>query len=281
MDENKSVNMWLTLATEKIKFSADRRAVHAELREHIEDKILDIRRIYPDMSEEAATQRALGQMGDAVEVGRELAKIHRPWLGYFWRLSQVLLTLVCLYFGLQIWGGDDLWPGYGPTSLYSTGEGIERYMEKHYPDYYDARPIKLPLPDPVTAGEYTISIIDAELWGSKTEQPDWKYEREVYLTFEVEYDRFWESPLLFIHNIYAEDDLGNRVYSNIEFDEWEGIPSDPFYTKFGRRTYESVRRSRYEILIPVPDWQAKKLYIKYDRQGVDFSFALDLTGGAL
>ena len=279
MNENKSVNAWLTLATEKIKFGADRRAVHAELREHIEDKILDIRRIYPDMTEEAAAKRALSQMGDAVEVGRELAKIHRPWLGYIWRLSQVLLIMVSLYIGFQIWAGVDLWPGFGSTALYSNGEGIERYMEKHYSDYYDSLPIKLHLPVSVTAGEYSISIIDAELWGSKTEQPDWKYEREVYLTFEVEYDRFWESPLLFIQNIYAEDDLGNRVYSNIEFDEWEGIPSDPFYTKFGTRTFNSVRQCRYEILIPIPDWQAKTLYIRYDHMGSDISFALDLTGG--
>ena len=29
-------------------------------------------------------------MGDPGEIGRELAKIHRPWLGYLWRCSQIL-----------------------------------------------------------------------------------------------------------------------------------------------------------------------------------------------
>ena len=42
MNENKTVNEWLTLATEKIKCGADRKAVYAELWEHIEDKILEI-----------------------------------------------------------------------------------------------------------------------------------------------------------------------------------------------------------------------------------------------
>ncbi len=85
---------WLAQATCGIKFGPDRRTVSSELREHIEDKLCDIRRIYPDMTQAAVLERALSQMGDAEEIGRELAKIHRPWLGYLWRATQVLL--VCM-----------------------------------------------------------------------------------------------------------------------------------------------------------------------------------------
>ena len=281
--EKKQIGMddWIVRATQQIKFAPDRSSVAAELREHIEDKIFDIRRIYSDMPEDEAMQRALNQMGDAEEVGRELAKIHTPWLGYLWRASQVLLCAACLFIAFQIWMGIDLWPGFGPTSFYSTGEGVEHYMEKRYPEYYDAKPTELVLPQSVTAGEYHIAVTRAELWGTTEEQPDWKYEREIYLTFEVEYDRFWETPAQFIDRLYAVDDLGNKVLSWREFNEWEGEPAPIHYTKFGGMTYKTPRLCRYEIIIPVPAWEAKYLDVRYDWIGTEISFKFDLTGGAV
>ena len=48
------------------------------------------------MSRPEAGELALAQMGDPEEIGRELAKIHKPWLGYLWRFSQVLLAVVAV-----------------------------------------------------------------------------------------------------------------------------------------------------------------------------------------
>ena len=84
---------WLDLATAGIRFKPDREAVRAELKAHIEDQAEAIRRRHPDLSEEEAERQAADQMGDPEEVGRALARLHRPWLGYLWRASQVAVAL--------------------------------------------------------------------------------------------------------------------------------------------------------------------------------------------
>ena len=87
---------WLDKATAGIRFGPDRREVRRELEEHLEDKALDYLRIFPDLTEKEARQRAAAEMGDPAEIGRELAKVHKPWLGYFWRVSQLLLAAVVI-----------------------------------------------------------------------------------------------------------------------------------------------------------------------------------------
>ena len=85
---------WLDAATKAIRFGPDRRAVRSELSAHLEDKALDFQRIF--------RERAVSEMGDPMEIGKELAKVHRPWLGYIWRASQVLLGLVLLSFLAEV-----------------------------------------------------------------------------------------------------------------------------------------------------------------------------------
>ena len=43
---------WLYKATAGIRFKPDRKAVRAELEEHLEDKAMDLRRIFPELTEE-------------------------------------------------------------------------------------------------------------------------------------------------------------------------------------------------------------------------------------
>ena len=127
---------WLYKATAGIRFKPDRKAVRAELEEHLEDKAMDLRRIFPELTEEEAWERAVSEMGDPMEIGRELARLHRPWLGCLWRVSQVVLGLACLSL---LWSGmvfysafseDDgqvfleLWDVDG---LPMTNEAVERY----------------------------------------------------------------------------------------------------------------------------------------------------------
>ena len=120
--DDKSFQAWLDTAVKGIRFGPDRRAVRSELAGHLEDKAADLRRIFPDLTDEEARERTLAGMGDAAEVGKQLARVHRPWLGYLWRASQVLLAL-CLvwYLGFNISLGDDGWPGETtPTSSGGT-----------------------------------------------------------------------------------------------------------------------------------------------------------------
>ena len=84
---------WLDTAVRGIRFRPDRRAVRAELAAHLEDKTADLGRIFPDLTEEELRDRALAGMGSAAEIGKELARVHRPWLGWLWRISQAVLGL--------------------------------------------------------------------------------------------------------------------------------------------------------------------------------------------
>ena len=93
---------WLDTATAGIRFGPDRRAVSEELAAHLEDKTADLQRIFPDMTESEVWDRTLKEMGDPRALGKELAKIHRPWLGWLWAVSCVLLWIAGIMFALGI-----------------------------------------------------------------------------------------------------------------------------------------------------------------------------------
>ena len=165
---------WLELATFRIAFIPDRKAVRAELEEHLEDKALDYLRIFPDLTKEEARQRAASEMGDPAEIGRELAKVHKPWLGYFWRVSQLLLAAVVI--GLAVLLSDlpsyVLWPGGEsiPSELSGQAEGLSRQPLACWGEQ--------------TAGAYTFRLREAELWTAPDGQA-----QAVYLVLEAETPR--------------------------------------------------------------------------------------------
>ena len=110
-------DQWLDKATAGIRFGPDRRAVSEELAAHLEDKAADLRRIFPDMTEEEAWERATSEMGDPAEIGKALARLHKPWLGYLWRASQVLMAVGFLWLlAIGVFRGDDAYLGDVPRS---------------------------------------------------------------------------------------------------------------------------------------------------------------------
>ena len=60
MNIRDQMRAWVETATINIRFKPDREAVARELQEHIEDRYLDIRRIFPSMTEEEALARPFG-----------------------------------------------------------------------------------------------------------------------------------------------------------------------------------------------------------------------------
>ena len=104
--DDKAFQSWLDEAVKGIVFRPDRAAVRQELADHLEDKSRDLARIFPNMTPQEAEERTLEQMGDPAEIGRQLARIHRPWLGWLWRASQVLLavSLAWLFLFGPHWG---------------------------------------------------------------------------------------------------------------------------------------------------------------------------------
>lgn len=91
---------WCDTAVRQVRFFWDRGAIAVELTAHYEDHVRDLERIGFD--HDLALERALGAMGNAVEVGRALDRVHKPFLGWMWLLSRYgvlisLLVTVCVF----------------------------------------------------------------------------------------------------------------------------------------------------------------------------------------
>ena len=101
-EQKTTAGRWLETAVKGIRFKPDRAEVERELRGHIEDKMADFQRLYPDLPQEEAEAMALGRMGDPEEIGRELARVHRPWLGYLWQASRWAAALAAVL-AIVVW----------------------------------------------------------------------------------------------------------------------------------------------------------------------------------
>ncbi|WP_325199911.1 permease prefix domain 1-containing protein [Oscillibacter sp.] len=93
--------IWVDAVCEQVRFRPDRKAIAAELRVHYDDHVKDLLRLGRPW--ELAQERALAAMGNAQEVGRALDRVHKPWLGWLWEASRVLLALA-LAAALVHWG---------------------------------------------------------------------------------------------------------------------------------------------------------------------------------
>ena len=177
---------WLDTAVKKIRFKPDRKQVRKELEEHIEDKALDLQRIFPDMTREEAQERAAAEMGDPAEVGKELAKVHKPWLGYLWRASQVLLALTILNFMAAV-GTLRYNPDRGPE-LEGTVEAVFVGQEA------------------VRVNTYTLWVEEASLLQGTG---------ELHITWRAASPCFWETPNGEFSQAWTGVDDQGTIYTSI------------------------------------------------------------------
>lgn len=156
--------------------------------------------IFPDMAPEEAEARALSQMGDPEEIGRELARIHRPWLGYLWRVSQgalaaVLLMLVLV--GANVIGGSSTLGGW---------YGREGGWQSHQ----DGAVLLAPPEERITLENCTLTAPQAAVWTSGEG-------KELEVVLRTESFHFWEKDGGQFEHISAVDDLGGRYNSQYEW----------------------------------------------------------------
>ena len=250
---------WLTAATRGIRFGPDREAVRAELYGHLEDKIADLRRIFPDLKREEAEDMALSQMGDPDAIGRELARLHRPWLGYLWRASRwasvaaaVLLALTLLTSGLP-----NQW-----QSWQWTREENQRTQTISQALYEDGTPSwegeRLALYAPEAEGRLgrcTVSVERAALW----REPDGDH---LYLELRLTFDRPWERGERPLYQMRAEDERG------------EPLSRENGWTGRGRETGFNWIAANW--VLPVEGEPPDRLTIRYF-PGVDWELTVDLT----
>ena len=206
MDDH-TFQTWLDTAVKGIRFGPDRRAARCELAGHLEDRAADLRRIFPDLTDEEARERTLAGMGDAAEIGKQLARVHKPWLGYLWRASQVLLALPLVWLLL-----------FGPQWMWLTDQL----------GWFDDGPHREPPPDPATltsfscadvaaAGPYTLLAEGALEFDPLSARDAGQFQ----VTLRARSPFFWEEPSISEY-WQAEDDQGNFYPSYAQWSD-EGI----------------------------------------------------------
>ena len=277
---------WLYIATRGIRFKPDRAAVRRELEAHLEDKRADLQRIFPDLSPEEAERRAVASMGDAWQVRKQLAKIHKPWLGYLWRLSQVLCA--CMILGV-LWGNmsgtnpldswfqtNQSWLGEQPKD---RQEELERIV---FGSEIQARP--LPGQEVVEYRGYTFTVEEGTVWELLSELPKDRivpYEQAVLLTLRVEWSRP-DQPLTanFSGELWAEDDRGNGYLSYRDYYYGEDdIPrwGEPQLLHCGVLARTPLSRT-YEVVLPVLSKENGQVTLRYTYGGADLSIPIVLEG---
>ena len=268
---------WLYIATRGIRFKPDRAAVRAELAAHLEDKQADLQRIFPEMSPEEAERRAVESMGDAWEVRKQLAKIHRPWLGYLWRLSKVLAVLACLWLvGLGVFRGDDAYLGDNPYSEWWDMDDLPRTAVMGDDD--DLRYLPGDDPDQLLALELgqtehiagqDVSLRLAALWQEEDGL-------ELYLYLRINTWRFWERGLLREEWMKVTDDRGNCYVLGVESGKH---PEDGSLMNALTMGGLGPFHSGYEVYIRNLDPEAQWIRLDYGLTEPLFSFTVELKEG--
>lgn len=268
---------WLYIATRGIRFKPDRTAVRRELEAHLEDKRTDLQRIFPELSSEEVERRAVESMGDAWEVREKLAKIHKPWLGYLWRLSQVLAVLACLWlasFGVlrgddaylgdhpysELWDADDL-----PRTSVMGDDDDSRYLPGDDPDQL----LALELGQTENVAGQNVSLRRAALWQGDDGL-------ELYLYLRIDTWRFWERGVLREEWMKVTDDRGNCYALGVESGEH---PEDGSLMNGLTMGGFGPFHSGYEVYIRDLDPDAKWIRLDYGPTQPLFSFAVELKEG--
>ena len=85
---------FLKTVCKQIRFGWDRDIVSKELEFHIEDSVLDL--ISEGYSKEEANKIAIEQMGNPIEIGKQLNEEHKPLLGWAWLISKIIALLLII-----------------------------------------------------------------------------------------------------------------------------------------------------------------------------------------
>lgn len=192
---------WLETVGRQIHFPPDRKAVLAELADHMSERRLDF--IEQGMSSLDAGDAAAAVMGDPVELGRTMNRIHNPVLGWIWfffrgMFAVLAVSMLCLVlFGVY----DMHW--LFPQKTCSDGcerlpYAVEFVGEDCETIWLKSRPV-------VKAGVYDLSV-DHGFWIKGEER------QNVSLGLWIDYPSLWDLPPAGIaERLVAEDDLGNRL----------------------------------------------------------------------
>ena len=261
---------WCDDAVSGIIFPPDRQKVADELYQHMEDHCEAL--ISQGMDKEEAVKSTVAAMGDAWEIAPQLAAIHRPFWGYFLRVTRVLLVILLLataiplgrsirdtyYWEPKFWGFD----AYDPDAYAEEGHTLLRLTEPNCS---------------VRSDGYTFTITDAAQWyhNSTDDAGNAQSNGVLCCRMVVSTPLPWADQADIFHSLWAEDSLGNRYHSVTDY---EGAIDGQYLFTGGNET--SPFTSVYQIWVNNYEYEdAEWFIIHYDRDGRDLSWCIDLTGG--
>ncbi len=257
----KSRRTWLDEAVGQIRFAPDRKAVFEELTAHIQDRSDDL--VSRGYTREEADDRTLLAMGDPVEVGKQLDAVHKPWLGWLWKVSRWLVfaamaaVLIC-------------WLSYGgnPFSAWTGESTFERHVKwgtEKYGLMYEAESNARAKWD-----RYTFRVTDVVMYRDYSK-----------LSFRLVVDGFypWEDWLM-LNEMYAVDSLGNR-YDNIGSIYYSYQPNAYMqdYLSLANAHDRGLFSWEYCGFIETLDPKAEWFELRYERAEEKIVLWVDLPGG--
>lgn len=264
MNEMFLLRRWAENAVSRIVFPGDKRKVYEELLAHMEDHRDEL--MEQGMTEQEACRAVEKAMGDPFAVAEELAKIHRPFWGYFLRATRIVLVLALLvtliplgrYLQEHAFGN----PHFRGWDVYDTqsydGDMDRTLLHKSRQD------------SSFESDGYTFTVTKAVVFREE------EYDRT---TFQCRVREFNPRPWA-IHAetgrwFWAEDSNGNYYYSDYETAQDEDPRKSAIYSHV---VVEGLLTNTYEFWIN--DFTgAEWVKLHYTRDGRDEMLFINLTGG--
>ena len=262
------IEEWIVLSTAHIAFPPDRKPVAEEIRASYEDHRSAL--IEAGESEEQASRLALEALGDPNEAGELLAKIHKPWLGWAWKVSRwaVIAASILLFITLIriMWG--DL-----PQKFFSTSPPVP-VMQAELQDGTFTMICRGTCQEKARIGQYVFRIEDAQILRYRDGGDC------AFILLNVRYPFWLDAPYGLYRRFTAEDSMGQVYVSGFLFDEPPGInmpawqPSgEPFHQFCSHMQMPGV--AQYWIALLGCSAEVKWVTLKYDYNKYVFSFTVD------
>ena len=241
---------WCYHAVAQIRFKPDRQMVFEELKAHLEDSYDHfLAQGYPA---ERAQRLAMEAMGDPEEIAPQLGAIHKPWLGYIYRLVKWITIPACIWavFLLVSFTGSHIHALISTAnydSLREEGQG-GYYCQPNVTDSSDG---------------YQFKVTEAAV----NNRGD-----TLYVELQNTYWPWLPEPGI-ANYFWAVDDLGN-YYACRRDVMYDDVPKVSYQGGFYSQGFGSSN-----LKITHFDSNAQWIELHYDRDGRDIVLRIDLTGG--
>ncbi|MCI8608871.1 MAG: hypothetical protein HFE73_04430 [Firmicutes bacterium] len=252
--KNRNTESWLDAVLHEVRFLPDRQKIRRELQEHIEDYMED--HMEGSESESRLQEEALLAMGEPVELGRQLNRQHKPWLGWLWLGSEFLCIItICIFVGVLVYGWvDNQVDRQMGTRSIELEESYEEMTNRYDAAYND---------------EFTTIIYHHQPeWRTRLENTEIQWRDVAYMDYDG------KRKLEVVFTTYGQYSMGEhclKVFCNEQ--------SPDFAEHKVGIDQEGKRVGVYKITYETFDENQREAKFSYDMFGERFSFCMDLTTG--